>query len=209
MVGRGRHLLSGQRWGILGGTFDPPHYGHLVIAQQTRESLGLAGVLFMPAAQPPHKPDLVIGSPVHRRSMVELAIKGNPGFSLLTIELDRGGTSYTVDSLEALTRSMPADRFVLIVSVEAARQLPQWREPGRILELAEIAVVPRLGYPPLEPDWAARAFPGLEGRFQQVDSPSLGHSASDIRARVAKGRSIRYLVPPAVEDYIGRYRLYR
>ena len=131
------------------------------------------------------------------------------GFSLLTLELDRGGTSYTVDSLEALTRSMPADRFVLIVSVEAARQLPHWREPGRILELAEIAVVPRLGYAGLEPDWAARAFPGFENRFQQVDSPSLGHSASDIRARVASGRSIRYLVPPLVEDYIGRYRLYK
>jgi len=201
--------LSGQRWGILGGTFDPPHYGHLAIAQQTREALDLAGVLFMPAAQPPHKPDRVISSSVNRRSMVKLAIKGNPAFSLLTIELDRGGTSYTVDSLEALTGSTPDDRFVLILSVEAARQLPAWREPHRILELAEVAIVPRLGYPALEADWAERSFPGMQARFQTVDSPALGHSATDIRARVASGRSIRYLVPPSVEDYIGRYRLYR
>ena len=201
--------MSGQRWGILGGTFDPPHYGHLAIAQQTREALDLAGVLFMPAAQPPHKPDRVISSSVNRRSMVKLAIKGNPAFSLLTIELDRGGTSYTVDSLEALTGSTPDDRFVLILSVEAARQLPAWREPHRILELAEVAIVPRLGYPALEMNWAESAFPGRQARFHAVDSPALGHSATDIRARVATGRSIRYLVPPSVEDYIGRYRLYR
>lgn len=201
--------MSGQRWGILGGTFDPPHYGHLVIAEQTREALDLAGVQFMPAAQPPHKPGRVIGASVHRRSMVELAIKGNPRFSLLTIELERDGPSYTVDSLEALSRSMPEDRFVLIMSVEAARQLPSWREPDRILELAEVAVVPRLGYPQLDNNWAAQNFPGREERFHGVDSASLGHSASDIRARVATGRSIRYLVPPSVEDYIGRYGLYR
>jgi nicotinate-nucleotide adenylyltransferase len=201
--------LSDKRWGILGGTFDPPHYGHLVIAQQTREALDLAGVLFMPAAQPPHKPDRAISSAVHRRSMVELAIEGNAAFSLLTIELDRGGTSYTVDSLKTLTASRPDDRFVLILSVEAARQLPGWRDPQRILELAEVAVVPRLGYPAIEADWAEKSFPGRQGRFQAVDSPALGHSATDIRARVAAGRSIRYLVPPSVEDYIGRNRLYR
>jgi nicotinate-nucleotide adenylyltransferase len=201
--------LSGQRWGILGGTFDPPHYGHLVIAEQTREALDLAGVLFMPAGKPPHKPARVISDAVHRRSMVELAIKGNPRFSLLTIELDRDGPSYTVDSLEALSRSMPGDRFVLIMSVEAARQLPTWREPSRILELAEVAVVPRLGYPQLGDDWARQNFPRHDERLQRVESASLGHSASDIRARVASGRSIRYLVPPPVEDYIDRYRLYR
>ena len=201
--------MSGVRFGILGGTFDPPHYGHLVIAEQTRDALGLAGVLFMPAAQPPHKPHSVISPGEQRRAMVELAIEGNTSFSTLTIELDRGGTSYTVESLEQLATARPADRFVLIVSVEAARQLPRWRDPDRILALAEIAVVPRLGYPPLATDWPARTFPGREARFHAVDSPALGNSATDIRARVARGRSIRYLVPPAVEDYIKRYGLYR
>jgi nicotinate-nucleotide adenylyltransferase len=197
------------RFGILGGTFDPIHYGHLVIAEQTREQLGLAGVLFMPAAQPPHKPDREISPPSHRRAMVELAIAGNSTFSLLAIELERDGPSYSVDSLERLTSERPDDRFVFIVSVEAARELPRWHNPRRLLELCEIAVVPRLGYSGLEDGWAAATFPGQEGRFIAVDSPSLGHSASQIRRRVSDGRSIRYLVPPAVEDYITRYGLYR
>ena len=201
--------MSGQRWGILGGTFDPPHYGHLVIAEQTRETLDLAGVLFMPAGQPPHKRERQLSAAEHRQAMVALSIADNQRFSLLTIELERDGPSYSVESLEQLTRERPGAKFVFIVSIEAARQLPTWRDPQRLLELTEIAVVPRLGYPPLEAGWADHAFPGFRDRFLDVDSPSLGHSASDIRERVAAGRSIRYLVPGAVEDYIGRYRLYR
>jgi len=201
--------LSGERWGILGGTFDPPHYGHLVIAQQTREALNLAGVLFMPAAQPPHKLEWAITPPAQRRDMVELAIADNPAFSLLTIELERDGPSYSVDSLERLTADRRGQEFVFIVSVEAARQMPTWRDPQRLLELTEVAVVPRLGYAPLEPGWADHAFPGQRDRFLDVSTSPVGHSASDVRARVAAGLSIRYLVPPLIEDYIGRYRLYR
>jgi cytidyltransferase-like protein len=164
--------LSGQRWGILGGTFDPPHYGHLVIAQQTREALDLAGVLFMPAAQPPHKPDRVISPAVNRRSMVKLAIKGNPAFSLLTIELDRGGTSYTVDSLEALTGSTPDDRFVLILSVEAARQLPAWREPHRILETGRSC---------------HRAASGLPGTRDELGGKRLSRTSGSLSRRRLAG----------------------
>ena len=201
--------MSGERWGILGGTFDPPHYGHLVIADQTRDALDLGGVMFMPAAQPPHKLEWSITPGDQRRDMVELAIADNPTFSLLTIELERDGPSYSVDSLERLSADQPGKEFVFIVSVEAARQMPTWRDPRRLLELTEIAVVPRLGYPPLEPGWAEQAFPGLRDRFLYVSSSPVGNSASDIRARVAAGRSIRYLVPPPVEDYISRYGLYR
>ena len=201
--------MTNPRWGILGGTFDPPHYGHLVVAEQVREALELAGVLFMPAAHPPHKADRAISAAEHRLAMVDLAIAGNPHFRLLPNEVDRGGTSYSVDTLERLTAARPGDRFIFIVSTEAARQLPTWRDPRRLVELCEMAVVPRLGYPPLEPGWAERAFPGLEYRFLAVDSPPLGHSASAIRARAADGRTIRYLVPPAVEDYIVRHGLYR
>jgi nicotinate-nucleotide adenylyltransferase len=201
--------LSGERWGILGGTFDPPHYGHLVIAEQTREALDLAGVLFMPAAQPPHKLERDITPAAQRSEMVALAIADNPAFSLLTIELERGGPSYSVDSLERLSADRPGQEFVFIVSVEAARQMPTWRDPQRLLELTEVAVVPRLGYPPLEMGWADHAFPGQRDRFLYASSSPVGYSASDVRARVATGQSIRYLVPPPVEDYIARYRLYR
>lgn len=201
--------MSGERWGILGGTFDPPHYGHLVIAEQTREALELAGVLFMPAAQPPHKLEWDITPAAHRRDMVQLAIADNPAFSLLTIELERDGPSYSVDLLERLSADRPGQEFVFIVSVEAARQMPTWRNPQRLLELTEVAVVPRLGYPPLEVGWADHAFPGQRDRFLYVGTSPVGHSASDVRSRVAAGLTIRYLVPPAVEDYIARYRLYR
>jgi nicotinate-nucleotide adenylyltransferase len=201
--------LSGERWGILGGTFDPPHYGHLIIAEQTREALDLAGVLFMPAAQPPHKLEWDITPAGQRRDMVELAIADNPAFSLLTIELERDGPSYSVDSLERLTIDRPGQEFVFIVSVEAARQMPTWRDPQRLLELSEVAVVQRLGYPPLEAGWADHAFPGQRDRFLSVSSSPVGYSASDVRARVLAGLTIRYLVPQAVEDYIARYRLYR
>jgi nicotinate-nucleotide adenylyltransferase len=201
--------LTGSRWGILGGTFDPIHYGHLAIAEQTREALDLAGVLFMPAAQPPHKPDRPISPAPHRRRMVELAISDNDAFSLLDIELERAGPSYSVDSLEQLTAARRGDSFVFILSSEAAQQLPTWRNPHRLLELCEIAVVPRLGYRALPEGWAAQAFPGQEDRFIAVETPSLGHSASQIRARAAANRSIRYLVPPSVEDYINRFGLYR
>jgi nicotinate-nucleotide adenylyltransferase len=201
--------VTAGRWGILGGTFDPPHYGHLVIAEQVHEALRLAGVLFMPAGRPPHKTDRAISPADHRLAMLDMAISGNPHFSLLRTDLDRDGPSYSVEALERLTADRPTDGFVFIVSAEAARQLPTWREPRRLLELCQIAVVPRLGYPPLEPDWAAHTFPGLEDRFVVVETTPVGHSASDIRARAANGRTIRYLVPPAVEDYIERYGLYK
>jgi nicotinate-nucleotide adenylyltransferase len=201
--------VTEARWGILGGTFDPPHYGHLVIAEQVQEALQLAGVLFVPAARPPHKADRVITAADHRLAMVDLAIAGNPHFSLLRTEIDRGGTSYSVETLERLSADRPTDRFTFIISTEAARQLPTRREPRRLLELCEIAVVPRVGFPPLESGWAAHEFGGLEHRFLAVDTSPVGHSASDIRRRVASGRTIRYLVPPPVEDYIARYGLYR
>jgi nicotinate-nucleotide adenylyltransferase len=128
---------------------------------------------------------------------------------MLTIELERDGPSYSVDSLERLSAERPGQEFVFIVSVEAARQMPTWHDPQRLLELTEVAVVPRLGYAPLEAGWADHAFPGQRDRFLFVSSSPVGHSASDVRARVAAGLSIRYLVPPPVEDYITRYRLYR
>lgn len=205
---------SSQRpWGILGGTFDPVHVGHLTIAEQTRQALDLAGVVFVPAALPPHKVGLDISDALARVAMVELAIADNSAFRISRIELDREGPSYTVDTLRQFHergvicgpgRPDP----VLIVSVEAFRALPSWREPGTILDLARVAVVPRRGYP--RPDAAAieASFPGRADRFEVLDGPDLGHAASDIRARVASGRTIRYLVPDAVARYVETHDVY-
>jgi nicotinate-nucleotide adenylyltransferase len=200
-------------WGILGGTFDPVHYGHLAIAESAREELGLAGVLFLPAGVPPHKPEGAVAAAEARTAMVELAIADNPAFRLCRAELDRPGPSYAVDTAEELVRRPPvagADPagFVWIMSSEALAGLPGWRRPQRLLGLVRVAVAPRLGYPRPDPAWVAGQFPGLESRIVFLDGPELGHSSSRVRALAGAGRSIRYLVPPAVEAYLRDRHLY-
>ena len=139
---------AGPRIGLLGGTFDPIHNGHLAIARAVRTALGLAGVVFIPAGMPPHKPGQSVSPAADRRAMVELAIAGEPGFSLDPIELERPGPSYSVDTLAVLAGARTgADAPLLefILSAEAFAGFPSWHEPGRILELARLAVVPRGG----------------------------------------------------------------
>ena len=198
--------------GILGGTFDPPHLGHLAIAQDVREALGLTRVLFVPAGVPPHKPDRVISPPSDREAMVDLAIAGNEGFRLSRVELERRGPSYTSDTVEALRRTAGAtggeDRFVVILSGESLASLPTWHEPERLLRAAHLAVVERPGTRTPGRPWLEEHFPGLEARVIFVTGPRVCHSSSDIRARVAAGRSIGYLVPVAVADYIAEHGLY-
>jgi nicotinate-nucleotide adenylyltransferase len=211
--GAGGSPVTAGAWGILGGTFDPVHYAHLAIAEWTREALGLRGVLFVPAGLPPHKPDRIVTAPRHRAAMVALAIADNPAFRLSTVELDRPGASYTVDTLGQLLADPPdpdatASGYILILSAEAAVGLPAWHEPHRLLELCRVAVVPRQGYRMPGRAWLAEHFPGQEDRVLTLDGPDLGHSASLIRRLVGEGRSIRYLVPPAVATYIHEHHLY-
>jgi nicotinate-nucleotide adenylyltransferase len=212
-AGEQRSDAGSRPWGILGGTFDPIHLGHLAIAERTRETLELEGVVFVPAARNPLKRDAPMSSATDRVAMVELAVSGNERFRVSRIELDREGPSYTVDTLE----TFHADgRFagdgrpepVLIISVEALQGLPAWRRIDRILALCRMAVVPRRGYPPPDRDWFERTFPGRAASFVLLDGPDLGHSASEIRTRAAAGRSIRYLVPDTVHDWITRRSLY-
>ena len=201
--------MSASRLGVFGGTFDPIHHAHLAIAEQAREQLDLREVLFVPAGRTVHKPSAKVSPAEHRARMVELAIADNPRFMLSRIELERGGPSYTVDTLAGLAAERPADELVLIVSAEAARQLSTWREPARIVALARVAVVPRLGYETPSAAWLAAQTGAPPERFTFVDTPALGHSATDIRRRVGAGASIRYLVPSAVDDYIRQHRLYQ
>ena len=192
--------------GILGGTFDPIHVAHLAIAEEAREALGLAKVLFIPAAMPPHKVDRPVSEPRHRLAMVELAIADNPVFEASRVELERTGPSYTADTLETLSASDP--ELVLILSAEAFRDLRMWHRPERILELARLAVVPRDGFPDANRAFLAEHFPGFEDRASFLTGPRLRLSASDLRDRAARGRSLRYLVPDAVAAYIGDHALY-
>ncbi len=194
--------------GILGGTFDPVHVGHLAAGEEAREALGLDRVLYMPAGDPPHKPASVTPAS-DRVAMVELAIAGNTAFEASRIEIERSGPSWTVDTVSALTASRPDVEVTLILSAESFRGLPTWREPQRLLELARIAIVPRGGLEPPDEAWMAAHFPGSRARIARLDAPRLRLSATEIRERVRRGRSIRYLVPDAVIGYIGDHGLYR
>ncbi len=196
--------------GLLGGTFDPIHNGHLVIAATVRSALDLAGVVFIPAGIPPHKPGQPVSPAADRRAMVELAIASEPAFSLSRIELDRPGRSYTVDTLAGLVAD---DRHAgggleFILSAEALAGFPSWREPARILELARLAVVPRAGARPFDREWFDAHLPGWRERIDFVDGPLIDVSASVIRDRVRSGLPIDGLVPPSVADYIERHHLY-
>ena len=191
----------------MGGTFDPIHVGHLAVAEEAREALGLDRILFVPAGRPPHKNAANVTALEHRVVMVELAIADNRGFELSRVEIDRPGPSYTVDTLEELATS--GDQLTVILSAETFAELPTWHAPDRLFEAARVAVAPRWGYPAPDPEWLAAAFPGRKARVTYLEGPRLGVSSTALRARVAAGRSVRYLVPAPVAAYIDSHRLYR
>ena len=192
--------------GVMGGTFDPVHLGHLAVAEEAREVLGLERILFVPAGQPPHKPAGDVTAVEHRLAMVDLAIADNPAFELSRVEVDRKGPSFTVDTLEALAAKR--DRLTVILSAETFAELPTWHEPWRLFAAARVAVAPRWGYPAPDPGWLAATFPGREDRVTYLEGPRLGVSSTALRARVAARRSIRYLVPEPVAAYIAANNLY-
>lgn len=196
-----------ERWGILGGVFDPIHYAHLAIAEEARESLSLDGVVFVPANVPVHRAP-AFASAEDRAQMVEQAVADNAAFTVSRVEIDGGTSGYTADTVARLASEAPGREWALILSAESAAHLPEWREPERLIDLAHIAVVPRLGYANLPREWLEAHFPGRVERFVFIATSVLGHSSTDIRARLAAGRSIRYLVPPAVERYIDEHSLY-
>lgn len=199
-----------RRVGVLGGTFDPPHVGHLWLATLAADELGLDRVLFVPAAQPPHKRRRPVTAAAHRLLMTRLAIAADPTFELSAIEMERAGPSYTVDTMEELQRLYGEHaRLFLIMAADSLAQIDTWREPERILAMAEWAVGPRPGNPVPSTTWLQERFGAAAGRIHLLEGPGLAVSATEIRHRVAAGRAIRYLVPRAVEELILDQGLYR
>ncbi len=199
-----------RRIGILGGTFDPPHVGHLWLAALAAESMELERVLFMPAAQPPHKPPGGVTAAADRLLMTRLAIEGDPAFELTAIEMERTGPSYTIDSVTELERVYgPESQLFLIMAADSLAQIDTWREPDRLLERIEWVVGPRPGSP--MPDVAAltERFGAHAARIHLLNGPALDVSSSEIRRRVASGETIRYLVPRRVDELIAVRGLYR
>ena len=197
-----------MRIGIYGGTFDPVHMAHLILAEQCREQCQLDEVWFVPAAIPPHKQGRIISDSKTRVEMLELAISGHPGFRICRLELDRSGPSYTVTTLEQIHQQIPAAELFLLMGADSIRELPDWREPGRILQLATVVAVNR-GRDSLMSGESLAAMEKLGSeRFMQVQMPGIDIAATDIRQRASLGHSLRYLVPRAVEVYIQEHGVF-
>jgi nicotinate-nucleotide adenylyltransferase len=217
-----------RRIGILGGSFNPIHFGHLLLADELREALALDEVRFVPARHPPHKPEHDLAPPERRYAMTALAIRGHPQFAVSDVELKRSGPSYTVDTLEAFRREAELEAtFFLILGSEIFLDFLSWKEPQRLAALARLVVVPRTGSG-FNPD-AIQAQKVLQELGQErwirvppdlprpeppsgvflVAATSLPISASDLRRRARESRSLRYRVPEAVADYIAAHRLYQ
>ncbi len=195
-----------SRLGILGGTFNPPHLGHLICASEAADQLDLERVVLMPVAAPPHKEVPDDPGPEERLALCECATTGDARLVVSRLELDRGGASYTVDTLRALHLSDPEDDLTFIVGGDQALGLPTWREPREVLRLAALAVAERSGVARRDIVERLDGLPTDRVRF--FDMPRLDVSSSAVRRRVAAGRTIRYLVPDAVAEQIAERGLY-
>ncbi len=196
-----------MRLGIFGGTFDPIHLGHLVLAEQCREACALDRLLFVAAGSPPHKQGERTAVS-HRLEMARIAVAGNPAFVVSDMEAVRPGPHYSVETLETLSREHPGDDLYFLIGADSLADLPGWREPERIASLATIVVVNRPGGVVVDQASIPDLGPSARG-VVVVAIPPIGIASSDIRQRVAAGRSIRYLVPRGVEAYIESHGLYR
>ncbi len=196
-----------MRLGIFGGTFDPIHLGHLVLADQCRESCSLERVWFVVAGEPPHKRG-ELTAVAHRLEMAQIAVAGHPSFAVSEIEAIRPGPHYSVETLERVSRERPDDDLFFMIGADSLNDLPGWREPARIARLATIVVVNRPGIEEADP-LALPSFGEGARPILSVTIPPIGIASTDLRRRVREGKSIRYMVPRGVEAYIEAQGLYR
>ncbi len=199
-----------MRLGILVGTFDPVHAGHIFVAEEARIRLGLDKVVFVPAGNPWLKGDHEVTSAEHRVEMVRLAMAKHEHFQLCTVEIERGGPSYTVDTIDELRRKGKYDELYLIMGLDSFVELPLWKDAARLVTLCRLVVVPRYGSSLPELGEVARKLGGMSTeKVVVLDSPMIGISSSGIRDRVSRGLPVDYLVPGEVERYIIAHDLYR
>lgn len=199
---------NADRLGVLGGTFDPLHCGHLALAEAGRDQLGLGCVLFVPAGDPPHKPSQPMSSAQHRGMMVAMVVGDYEGYTLSRADLDRPGPHYTADLLAILRHTYPNAELYFLMGSDSLRQFPAWHHPARIVAQARLAVLRR-------PNWEADvqalewAVPGIREHLVWLEGAPLDISGTDIRRRVREGLPIGDLVPPSIEAYIHKHDLYR
>jgi len=199
-----------QRLGAMGGTFDPIHNGHLAIAEAARQELGLEKVIFVPAGVPPHKRGSPLTASHHRYCMTLAATLPNPFFEVSSLELEQEGPGYTVDTVARLREQLgPATILHFIVGIDSLLDILHWRQPAKLLSLCRLTVVNRPGFSLADADARLQAF--LEAKADRIDfvkGPELAISSTQLRRLLRQGRSVRYLVPDAVMDYIRKFNLY-
>ena len=200
--------VSHPKIGIFGGTFDPVHLGHLIVATELRHALALDRLLFVPAGRPPHKSALDIAADDHRLAMLRLAVADTPELEVSGADLGRAGLAYTAELLERLATALGPARLFFLIGNDSLRDLPNWREPNRIAEMAELGVAARMGAP-VDLDAVLAAVPAARDRVHLIATPLIGIASREIRSRLAIGAPIRFQVPPAVEAYIREHGLYR
>jgi nicotinate-nucleotide adenylyltransferase len=197
-----------ERLAILGGTFDPIHFGHLAMAEEVCWQLDVARIFFVPAAQQPLKAWKHIASAEDRLAMVRLAIADNPSFDVCDLEIRRGGPSFTVDTLATLREASPHAEWIFVAGADILRDLPRWHAIDRLFELCRFAIVTRPGHP-IDFDQLYQMLPVARGHVTEVGGLHLDISATDLRERLVRGAPVRYQMPDAVVDYIQQHGIYR
>ena len=196
------------RIGLFGGTFDPPHLGHLILASEAQSQLKLNRLLWILTPEPPHKQDQFITSVEHRLAMVKLAIADNPSFELSRIELDRPGPHYTLDTVKIIAEQNPDADIIPIIGGDSLHDLPKWHEPQKLVYACHWIGVMRRPSEETNLEALEHELPGISSKVHYVDAPLLEIASREIRSRIAKGRSVRYYLPGSVYQYIEQHNLY-
>jgi len=196
------------RIGLFGGTFDPPHLGHLILASEAQTQLELDRLLWILTPEPPHKQDQLITATDHRLAMVKLAIADNPVFELSRIELDRPGPHYTLDTVKLIAEQNPGADIVPIIGGDSLRDLPKWHEPQQLVYACHWIGVMRRPNEESNLDELESQLPGISSKVHYVDAPLLEIASREIRARISQGHSVRYYLPTSVYEYIDQHHLY-
>jgi nicotinate-nucleotide adenylyltransferase len=199
-----------RRLGIMGGTFDPIHYGHLVTAECTRYAFGLERVIFIPSGRPPHKTGHMVSEPLDRYKMTCMAIASNPFFCASAIEVERPGPSFTIDTVRSVMQQYPGAKIYFITGADALLEIFTWKDFDALLMICNFVAATRPGYRLLELKGKIDSLPGaLKRNISYMEVPALAISSTDIRLRVRDGRPVKYLLPESVEDYMINNKLYR
>lgn len=205
----GRLTKQFERVGIFGGSFNPLHQGHLIVAEFAAETIGLERVLFAPVVHPPHRDGKLLMAIEHRLAMIETAINDNDRFQLTLVDVERPGPHYSVDTVQIIQDQYPGSQLYFVMGGDSFKSFPSWHAPDEIVEYCRLAVMRRPSSKPVQPSMHQAAMPNLHERVDMIEAPPIGISATRVREQLGIGKSVRYLVPDRVLTYIHANNLYQ